>query len=110
MRSFPPVCLHMLKLYDSVAKTFRIKFEEMADSADPDEYSAGFEHIPVDVHVPLLDIPDLPNKPLSRVLSKAVIQGSINAQRRDYYRIFADLITSLDGQSSSSALIDVEGG
>ena len=81
----------------SVAKGFRKQFEAAADSRDLVLYTSDLEHIPVDVHVPVLDIPNLPDMDHQRELSKAVIQGSISPGRRDYYRIFADLITSLNG-------------
>lgn len=72
--------------------------DEHAESSDPAMYSAGYEYIPIDTHVPILDLPDLPNKPLDRTLSKAVIQGSFESNRRDYTGFFNDLIQSLHGE------------
>ena len=40
----------------SVAKTFRKKFQGIARNSDLRLGSAGYEHIPVDFHVPILDI------------------------------------------------------
>ena len=81
----------------SVAKAFREAFAEASDSHELDLYSADFEHVPVDVHVPIVDVPDLPKKPASRHLSKAVIQGKFELERRDYARVFQELIDSLHG-------------
>lgn len=83
----------------SVAKTFRRTFSEHADSTDSAIYTAGYENIPVDVHVPILDIHNLPLKALSRTLSCVVIQGTFSVERRDYLHFFADLITSLRGEA-----------
>ncbi|OBZ71969.1 hypothetical protein A0H81_08138 [Grifola frondosa] len=71
--------LRLLPIADHVAKSFRKDFSNKADSIDPAVYTTGYEHIPVDVHVPLLDIPDLPTKPANRALSKAIIQGTFQS-------------------------------
>ena len=82
--------------------SFRKVFNQHADSTDPALYTAGYESIPIHVHVPALDLPSLPSKDPSRSLSKAIIQGTFNVGRRDYVRFFADLIKSLHGASSQS--------
>jgi len=74
-------------------------FMDRARSSDPLIRSAGMEHIPVDVHVPILDVKDLPVLSPSRRLSNAVIQGSFSNDRRDYPRIFSELNQSLHGMS-----------
>lgn len=84
----------------SVAKGFRSAFDIKADSTDPEILYAGYEHIPIDVHVPVLDIPDLPEQSAPRILSKAVVQGSFNLARRDYLNLFAELSDSLSSTSS----------
>jgi hypothetical protein len=56
---------------------------------------AGYEHIPVDVHVPVLDIPAPVDHSPSPILSDAVVQGSFSSDRRDYLEIFAELKESL---------------
>ena len=81
----------------SVAKAFRDKFAEAADSRDPYLFAADFEHVSVDVHIPVLDIPNLPVKEAPRHLVRAVIQGKFEIERRDYVRIFQELIESLNG-------------
>ena len=72
-------------------------FDQLADSAESTLSIAGYENIPIDVHVPVLDIPFLPPKTVTRSLSKAVIQGTFDTRRRDYPHVFADLISSLHG-------------
>ena len=86
----------------SVKNSFQEKFDSIADSSDRDLHTAGYQYIPIDVHVPILDIPDLPIKPLPRQLATAVIQGTLVGDRRDYHRFFDDLIASLRGTLHSS--------
>ena len=96
--SIPAITLTNLnRTLGSVANSFRNKFAGIADSPDPALFTAGYQYIPVDVHVPILEIPNLPTKPLPRHLSRAVIQGTLNGERRDYRRFFRDLIASLHG-------------
>ena len=80
----------------SVAKAFLHMFAEAADSREPTLSASDFEHVPVDVHIPLLDIPNPPVKTSPRHLTKAVIQGKFEMERRDYARIFQELIDSLN--------------
>ncbi|RPD62107.1 hypothetical protein L226DRAFT_546001 [Lentinus tigrinus ALCF2SS1-7] len=87
--------IRLLAIGDHVAKAFRDKFAEAADSRDPSLFAADFEHVPVDVHIPVLDIPNLPVKEAPRHLVRAVIQGKFEIERRDYVRIFQELIESL---------------
>ncbi|CDO74195.1 hypothetical protein BN946_scf185043.g247 [Trametes cinnabarina] len=87
--------IRLLPIADHVAKGFRERFAVQADSLEPLLYTVGLEHIPVDVHVPILDIPHLPVRPLPRALEKAVIQGTFAAERRNYAGIFRGLIASL---------------
>jgi hypothetical protein len=89
------------RCYISVAYSFREKFIELADSPDAAIRSAGYENIPIDVHPPVLPLPNLPERPHNRSLSKAVIQGSFDTVRRDYNNIFSDLIASLRGMFMS---------
>ena len=77
--------------------SFRRVFSQHADSKDLLLSSAGYENIPIGVHVPVLDLPWLPDKDTTRVLSKAVIQGTLTAGRRDFASFFADLVQSLNG-------------
>ncbi|KAH9853389.1 hypothetical protein C2E23DRAFT_822865 [Lenzites betulinus] len=93
--------LRLLPIADHVAKTFRDRFATKAEEAEPLLYTAGYDYIPIDVHVPVLDIPNLPAKPLPRYLSKAVIQGTFSVGRRNYPGIFRDLIASLHEDPSA---------
>ncbi|KAI0750673.1 hypothetical protein C8Q80DRAFT_1153320 [Daedaleopsis nitida] len=88
--------IRLIAIGDHVAKGFQHKFAEAADSRVPELYTADFEHLPVDVHIPVLDIPNLPVKPSPRPLTKAVIQGKFEAERRDYGHIFQELIDSMN--------------
>ena len=58
--------------------------------------SAGFEYIPVDVHIPILNI-SIERQQTPSLLSNAVIQGSFSVDRRDYLTIFDDLVNGLHG-------------
>lgn len=84
-----------------MAYSFREAFRVLADSPDDIIRSAGYENILVDTHPPVLALPDLPERSLSRVLSKAVIQGSFDTSRRDYNKIFKELNASLHGKFES---------
>jgi hypothetical protein len=87
----------------SVGRTFRKTLNERADSAQAELYTAGLAYVPIDVHVPILDIPHLPVGDFdpSRMLTRAVIQGSFALDRRDYTAFFAEMISSLHGVSAS---------
>jgi hypothetical protein len=88
----------------SVGKTFRDLFQVQAASPDLIINTAGYEDIPIDVHVPILDIQNLPDHPPNRTLSNVVVQGSFEGRRRDHDGIFHDLIETLDGASSGEGL------
>ncbi|TBU27700.1 hypothetical protein BD311DRAFT_664971 [Dichomitus squalens] len=87
--------IRLLPIANHVKDSFRESFDSTADSSDLELHTAGYQYIPIDVHVPILDIPDLPIKPLPRHLVTAVIQGTLVGERRDYHRFFNDLIESL---------------
>ena len=103
------VCGLMSVPCGSVAQAFVDMFAEAADSHDPALYTADFEHIPVDVHIPVLPIPNLPLKETPRYLTKAVIQGKFEMERRDYLHIFQELIDSLTGPLRSCSVWLVSG-
>ncbi|KAL6297970.1 hypothetical protein BKA93DRAFT_745058 [Sparassis latifolia] len=94
---------------DHVANSFRKVFDGHADSPDPHLYTAGYEYIPADVHMPVLDIPDLPTRPLNRTLSKAVVQGTFSTERRDYEHIFGELIASLHEDPHAWGYLPLDG-
>ncbi|KAI8984936.1 hypothetical protein BD414DRAFT_489771 [Trametes punicea] len=101
--------IRLLPIADHVAKAFRDKFAVQAESPEPLLYTAGYDYIPVDVHVPVLDIPNLPVKPYPRHLEKAVIQGTLDSNRRDYPRVFKDLISSLREDPGAWGYLPLEG-
>ncbi|KAJ7761987.1 hypothetical protein DFH07DRAFT_814798 [Mycena maculata] len=87
--------IRILPISEHVAAAFRRSFFIKSDSPDPSIRLAGYEYIPVDVHVPILDIPVPVDHRPPRILSDAVIQGSFSTDRRDYLEIFAELKESL---------------
>jgi len=87
--------IRILPISEHVAAAFKRSFLISADSTDATIRSAGYEYIPVDVHVPVLDIPVAVDHSPSRILSDAVIQGSFSTDRRDYVEIFSELKESL---------------
>lgn len=89
--------LLFLKYDCSVGRTFHSMFEDRCRNPDPVLNSASLEYIPIDFHVPILDISGLPSLSMNRTLSNAVIQGSFELARRDYSRIFDELLKSLHG-------------
>ncbi|KAJ7236810.1 hypothetical protein C8J57DRAFT_1087981 [Mycena rebaudengoi] len=82
--------IRILPISEHVAAAFRRSFLVEADSVNATIRSAGFEYIPIHVHVPVLDIP-LADRKYSRVLSDAAIQGSFSPIRRTYADFFAEL-------------------
>ncbi|PBK75884.1 hypothetical protein ARMSODRAFT_950233 [Armillaria solidipes] len=86
--------IRFLPISEHVANGFRQLFGILADSDDDEIRSAGYEHLPIDVHIPVLDLGDKPDRPF-RTLSNVVIQGSFTKSRRDYDNIFDDLLVSL---------------
>jgi hypothetical protein len=87
----------LLSCIYSVATAYRKSCKDLAGSLDPKLHSAGYGLVPVDVHVPILDIPQLPDKSGRSILSNAVIQGTFDGGRRAYSDIFKDLIKHLHG-------------
>ncbi|KAJ7773484.1 hypothetical protein B0H16DRAFT_1304851 [Mycena metata] len=87
--------IRILPISEHVAAAFRRSFSISADSPDTSVRAAGYEYIPVDVHVPVLDVPVAVDRKPARILSDAVIQGSFYTDRRDYLEIFAELKESL---------------
>ncbi|KAJ7849783.1 hypothetical protein B0H13DRAFT_1644880 [Mycena leptocephala] len=87
--------IRVLSISEHVATAFKRSFLINADSSDPSIRSAGYEYIPVDVHVPVLDLPAAVDPRPTRILSDAVIQGSFDTARRDYLEIFSELKESL---------------
>lgn len=82
----------------SVAQAFRDNFQKQARSADLVLNTAGLEYIPIDFHVPILDVKNLPDLSPRRMLANAVIQGSFDNNRRDYTNILSELNASVHGE------------
>lgn len=83
--------LRIVTLGQHVSKSYLGMFASTAETL----VDGGQEYISVDMHIPVLDVPNLPVKPANRSLSRAVIQGSFDASRRDYHNFFDQLINSL---------------
>ena len=80
----------------SVGRAFRTHLQELADNADPAHYKALLEYVDIDVHLPVLDLPEYGERSTSKKVSRAAIQGSFQAARRDYVNLFRDLIIELE--------------
>ncbi|KAG5720101.1 putative eukaryotic translation initiation factor 5 [Termitomyces sp. T112] len=93
--------IRIVTIAEHVAQSFRESFNKLSDSSDPVISSAGYEYIPIDVHVPILPLRNLPERSVSGPLSKAVIQGSFSVDRRDYRNVFHDLNNSLYENASA---------
>lgn len=85
----------------SVANAFRASYRRLASDPDPLIYSAGYEYIPIDVHVHILDILNLPALDPTRTLLNAVIQGFLDSHWRDYERIIHRLLEYIHGGSQA---------
>jgi hypothetical protein len=75
-------------------------YQRLASDPDPNIYTVGYEHIPVDVHVHILDILNLPDLTPNRTLSNAVIQGFMDIHRRDYVKIIQRLLEFIHGEKA----------
>jgi len=83
--------IRVLTISEHVEKSFRTAFQKRAESDDSVINSCGYEDIPIDVHVQILNLPKLPDLSPTRSLSNVAIQGTFSTDRRDYFRIFDDL-------------------
>jgi hypothetical protein len=79
----------------SVARGFRKIFQSTARNPDNRLSSAGYEHIRVDIHMPLFNIQSPGVLSPNRILSNAVMIGSTAGH--DYVGTFSDLNASLHG-------------
>ena len=80
-----------------MSSAFWKEFKDVSASINPILRSAGYELVPVDTFVPILNLSGLPDKSGRQILSSAVIQGSFDPNRRSYFDIFEDLIRNLHG-------------
>lgn len=67
----------------------------MADNPDPELLNAMYEYVPIDVHVPVLDLPDYGVRSTADKITRVVVQGNFDPTRRDYTHIFKDLLDAL---------------
>ncbi|KIO19386.1 hypothetical protein M407DRAFT_30961 [Tulasnella calospora MUT 4182] len=90
--------LRLLTISDHVSKHFKTRFEEWSDSKDPDERLSFFEYVKVDAFYPVSDFTNFPLPEKSSgpdVPCAGLIQGGYEKSRRDYDRIFLDLVRLL---------------
>ncbi|KAF8340786.1 hypothetical protein F5887DRAFT_888634 [Amanita rubescens] len=97
----------VLTISEHVRKAFHRRFQKNASEPEPLIRSAGFEYIPVDVHVPVLNR-SIARQHSSSLLSNAVIQGSFSVDRRDYLTIFDDLINGLHDDPKAWGYLPLE--
>ena len=81
----------------SVTNRLRRNFRALAESNVEAYNSAGYEYVKMDVYLPILDLPLTP-KTISTSLSDVAIIGSFRFERRDYLGVYADLLTSFEGE------------
>ncbi|KZP29682.1 hypothetical protein FIBSPDRAFT_815775 [Athelia psychrophila] len=86
--------LRLLPISDHVTRALQGFLKTFAASPDPVFRSAGYEHVLVDTHVPILNISTPTRHHLGR-LSNAVIQGTFDPSVRGFDRIFQDLVRAI---------------
>ncbi|KAG8943817.1 hypothetical protein FRC04_002511 [Tulasnella sp. 424] len=88
----------LLVISDHVVKFFKTQLDQWADSKDPVERLSFYEYVKVNAFYPVSDFVNfpLPDKSGgSRVPCTGLLQGGFETYRRDYNRIFLDLIRLL---------------
>jgi len=93
--------IRLLPISQHVGGAFWKEFKDLGGSLDPKLHSAGLGLVPINTHVPILDLPHLPDKSGRQVLTNAVIQGSFAEDRRAYPYTFENLIRSLHENPTS---------
>ncbi len=78
-----------------LGQSFRKRFKLLADNPDPELLNAMYEYVPIDVHVPVLDLPDYGVRSTADKLTRVVVQGNFDPTRRDYTHTFKDLLDAL---------------
>jgi len=89
--------IRLLPIANHVGKSFRSRFKQLADNPDPELLNAMYEYINIDIHTPVLDLPNYGVRSSGDKISRAVIQGNFDPTRRDYTHIFKDLLDALRG-------------
>ena len=82
----------------SVSRRLQRNFRALAESHNETLNSAGYEYVKMDVFLPVLNLPQKRIHTSIRYLSNVSIQGSFRFERRDYLRVYADLLVSLEGK------------
>ncbi|KLO11988.1 hypothetical protein SCHPADRAFT_921523 [Schizopora paradoxa] len=87
--------IRLLPIASHVGRTFRNNFRQLADNPEPDLLYAMYEYVQIDVHAPVLDLPDYGPRSTRDQITRAVVQGGFDPGRRDYTHIFKDLSDAL---------------
>ncbi|KAG8899208.1 hypothetical protein FRC00_001759 [Tulasnella sp. 408] len=90
--------LRLLTISDHVSRHFKTRLEEWSDSKDPDQRLSFFEYVKVDAFYPVSDFTNFPLPDKSggpKVPCTGLLQGGFEKSRRDYDRIFFDLVRLL---------------
>ncbi|KDQ54574.1 hypothetical protein JAAARDRAFT_60558 [Jaapia argillacea MUCL 33604] len=83
--------LRILAISEHVEQAYHDLLQDLGDQSRSAD--VGFEYVRTGVYVPILDLPLRKHRPNSRgVISQAVVQGFFDPDRRDYKRLFNELI------------------
>ncbi|KAG9048795.1 hypothetical protein FS837_011997 [Tulasnella sp. UAMH 9824] len=82
-----------LTLAEHVSHTLLQHLQATSDTPSPSEYTSLAEYARVDLHLPILPLPDPPRPAQkgTRKLTNAVVQGLMDPKRRDYLGVLWDL-------------------
>ncbi|KAG8929798.1 hypothetical protein FRC01_003754 [Tulasnella sp. 417] len=88
----------VVAISDHVVNYYHSMFNDWADSKDPAQRLSLYEYIKVDAYYAVSNFTNFPLRPktyLADVPCSAVLQGLYESGRRDYDRVFADLLRLL---------------
>lgn len=94
-------CTYQAAISTRVTRFFKTRLGEWADSKDPVERLSFYEYVKMDTFYPVSNFTNfpLPDKSAgSAVPSTGLLQGGFDTSRRDYDRIFLDLVRLLRGR------------
>ncbi|KAG8950211.1 hypothetical protein FRC04_007845 [Tulasnella sp. 424] len=82
-----------LTLAEHVSFSLLQYLQTTSDTPTPSEYTSLAEYVNVDLHLPIIPLPDppRPERKGTRKLTNAVVQGLMDPKRRDYLGVLWDL-------------------